>query len=267
MRLQTAEGIETVLEHVNVDIEEGSFTVLVGANGSGKSTLLQVIAGLCPLSKGNVSFGGAELRTGVDVYMALQNPDAQIIGGTPYEDVCFSLELRGLAGDLLEEKANAALELVGLQRERNRPIDELSGGQKQLVSMASALAVDARIIVFDEPTAMLDSSARADVLHAALRLRDAGRTVIWATHALDEAGYADRVIALERGRVRFDGAAEAFFYGAHVGKPEAAPCCMLGFQPPYLVEMVHHLLRGGAELPLRPVVIEQWEKAVAGLCR
>jgi energy-coupling factor transporter ATP-binding protein EcfA2 len=249
--------VRRVLRGIDLDIAVGETIVLLGGNGSGKSTLLQVIAGLTGLSRGSIT----RRDEASIVPIVFQNPDAQIVGETVYEDICFGLENLAVPAEQMESRAKDALAAVGLSGYENVPIIQLSGGQKQLVCIASAIALQSPLLVFDEPTAMLDPSSRAHVLQILEQLKREGKTVVWSTQSLDEAGYADRVIVLREGMIAFTGTPEQFFYG------EFPPCVELGFRMPYAIAVIHELQRRGLLTDSRPVREDECMEAVSRLCQ
>lgn len=258
-----ANGPETVLRRLNIRIDEGEFVAVVGRNGSGKSTLLRVLGGLAPVTRGKLQADPEMKRL---VRTVLQNPDAQIVGETVFEDVAFGLENIAAAPEDMPERVRAALSLVGLNVRGDEPVDHLSGGQKQLLCIAGAIVTGTRLLLLDEPAAMLDPVSKSAVLGVAERLHKSGATIVWATQAMDEVGFAGRVIALAAGEVAFDGTPERFFYGD--GDDAAScPCLALGFRLPYAIETAHRLLKAGFAASERPVRNEQLLKAVTGLCR
>ncbi|PWK13073.1 ATP-binding cassette domain-containing protein [Tumebacillus permanentifrigoris] len=261
-----AEGIHPVLQELDLEIARGEWVSLVGRNGSGKSTLGRVLAGLLPVSRGTVE------RADGRVQLVFQNPDAQIVGETVWEDVCFGLENLAVPPEEMPKRVESALGLVGLLPKKDAEVTTLSGGQKQLLAVAGCLAMEAETLVFDEATSMLDPESRARLLQVAEALHRAGRTVLWITQWMDEVAHAERVVALEAGRVVFDGTPEAFFYdggveGASdsVGASRAedsvlekrTPCEVLGFAPPYVVQVARALERRGVALRTRPLLPAQ----------
>ncbi|GAA3409625.1 ATP-binding cassette domain-containing protein [Paenibacillus hodogayensis] len=262
---------EAVLKRLVLTIREGEFVAVIGRNGSGKSTLLRVLGGLVPLRGGELAVGGS----GRSIGMVFQNPDAQLVGETVYEDVCFGLENAAVPAEEMPERARTALASVGLNVAPDEPVENLSGGQKQLLSVAGAIVTGARALLLDEPTAMLDPASKRNVLEAVCRLHEGGTTVVWSTQAMDEIGYADRVIALDGGRLVFDGTPEQFLYGDfrpgesvdEDGELLPCPCRTLGFRLPYPVEVAHRLVRSGVPLRTLPLHPDQLLEAVDSLCR
>lgn len=255
------EGVRTVLQDVELEIAAGEWVAIVGRNGSGKSTLGRVLAGLLPVSKGT-----CERMAGV-VQLVFQNPDAQIVGETVWEDVCFGLENLAVPPEEMPARVEAALKSVGLWGKKDADVATLSGGQKQLLAVAGCLAMEADVLVFDEATSMLDPLSRARLVEVAEALHREGRTVLWITQWMEEVGRVGRVVALEAGRVVFDGGPEGFFYGEAEGAGGAeglavTPCERLGFAAPYVVRVARSLERRGVKLLKRPLVPEQVEEMI-----
>jgi energy-coupling factor transport system ATP-binding protein len=194
------------------------------------------------------------------VRMVFQNPDAQLVGETVYEDIGFGLENRAVPPQQMPERVRSALAAVGLDVPPDRPVESLSGGQKQLLCIAAALATGAQVLLLDEPTSMLDPEAKRDVLRVMGKLHREGATIVWTTQAMDEIGTAERVIALQDGGVAFDGTPERFLYGdgagsdgGETGAVVACPCLKVGLRLPYAVQVAQRLLRSGIMLSARPV--------------
>lgn len=136
------------------------------------------------------------------VGMVFQNPDNQLVATTVEEDVAFGPENLGLPSDIIRERVDEALAIVGMSDYKEKGPHLLSGGQKQRVAIAGIIAMRPRYIVFDEPTAMLDPTGRREVMETMRKLnREEGLTVINITHFMDEAVQADRVIVMEQGKI------------------------------------------------------------------
>jgi energy-coupling factor transport system ATP-binding protein len=200
------------LRDVSLRIEQGEYVALLGHNGSGKSTLSRVIGGLLPPERGLVTVAGLDVarpesraRVRELIGMIFSDPDNQIIATVVEDDVAWGLAARGLPMEEIRARAAMALAAVGLSEAAGRAPWELSGGQRQRLAIAGALALEPPILIADEPTAMLDPMARRDIADLLLRLnRERGLTVVHVTHLLEEAAQAERVIALEEGRVALD---------------------------------------------------------------
>ena len=198
--------------HLNLDIEPGSFVCIVGENGSGKSTLARHIDALLIPTAGEVLVEGRSTRDAAQttrirttVGLVFQNPDDQLVASIVEDDVAFGPENLGIAPDEIARRITRALSLVGLAGYEKREVHTLSGGQKQRLAIAGALACEPRILVLDEPTAMLDPRGRLMVTDVIERVRQSGTTVVLITHFMEEAARADRVVALHRGAICLDG--------------------------------------------------------------
>ncbi len=198
--------------HLNLDIEPESFVCIVGENGSGKSTLARHIDALLVPTAGEVLVEGCSTRDAAQttrirttVGLVFQNPDDQLVASIVEDDVAFGPENLGIAPDEIARRIARALSLVGLAGYEKREVHTLSGGQKQRLAIAGALACEPRILVLDEPTAMLDPRGRLMVMDVIERVRQSGTTVVLITHFMEEAARADRVVALHRGTICLDG--------------------------------------------------------------
>jgi len=266
-------NLSVALKDVDFQVQYGEMVALAGPNGSGKSTLARVLAGVLPLSKGWLHQSPADSRSrsgpglaeeigaAPRVQLIFQNPDAQMVGETVFEDVAFGLENYCYPSENIEEQVMRALAQVHLENFVRQPVQSLSGGQKALLCIASALAVEAGVLIFDEATAMLDVATRQQVLTAAKQLHEDGTTVIWVTQWMDEVAQFPRVVGLDSGTVQFDGHPRDFFYG------HPSPCRQLGLVPPYAVEVCDALRRQGVPLPGRPVTLDDLAEEVASLWR
>ena len=220
------------LKNLSFSVEKGSFVALVGMNGSGKSTLSKLLNGLfLPTNKqgqvivdgintkevedGTVKDGDGNEVTAFDVRrkvgIVFQNPDNQTVATIVEDDVAFGPENIGLPREEIVERVTSALESVGMQDYKDRPVSKLSGGQKQRVAIAGVLAMRPDVIVFDESTAMLDPLGRREIMSIAKELNNQGITVIMVTHNMDEAALADRIIVLSKGEVALDGTPKEVF--------------------------------------------------------
>lgn len=207
---------------VTFDIEQGEVVLLLGPSGSGKSTLTLALNGLIPHAvpatmTGTVEAGGLDTATthtatlSTHVAMVFQDPDAQIVTGTVYDEVAFGPENLRLPLDEVRSRAEDSLRRVGLWERRDENPDRLSGGGRQRLAIACALAMGSPLIVLDEPTANLDPQGIDDVYAALTDVVAAGdRAILLVEHNLDAAmGFVTRAIVLDReGAVAFDGPAD-----------------------------------------------------------
>jgi len=199
---QARNGHFYALDDLSLSLESGECTIVAGANGSGKSLLMSIIAGLEEPSSGTV-----KVRAGVG--LVFQEPDAQILGETPKEDVAFGPRNTGLSKDECRARVQAALEETGLTERAEFPARSLSGGEKRRLAAAGVLAMDAQIIIFDEPYANMDFPGVLQVNCLLKKLLANGKTVVILTHEIEKClALANRFIVLYKGKKVFDGRAE-----------------------------------------------------------
>jgi energy-coupling factor transport system ATP-binding protein len=244
-----ADIVTRALDGVDIAIERGSFTAIIGRNGSGKSTLAKNTNALFLPTAGAVFIDGMDTRDDALVWeirrrvgMVFQNPDNQLVSAVVEDDVAFGPENLGVAPDEIRERIRMALDAVDMQDQRKMAPHLLSGGQKQRVAIAGVVAMRPDAIIFDEPTAMLDPEGRREVMDVIGRLRADGVTIVLITHFMDETVTADRVVILDRGRVALDGTpAEVFRHAEEIAS--------LGLRLPFAVELVSRLRARGIEAP------------------
>lgn len=264
---------EPVLRELHMAVRQGEWLLITGRNGCGKSVLARLLAGL------DGRFDGELRRSarGRAVQLVMQNPEAQLVGETVWEDMLFGLESLGVPAEQIGERARRALWLADLAGLEERPVKRLSGGQKQLLALAGAIAAEPSVLVADEATSMLDPVARSRVLGLLQELHRQGVAIVMVTQLLEEARYADRLLALDRGGIAYDGGVQEFFYGrgnggggsyggemnrAEQASPDMSACERLGLAPPYAVQVARTLLRRGMPLHGCPLSPEDLEKAV-----
>ncbi len=186
------------VEDLSFSVEAGQFVTIVGASGSGKTTLLRAIDGLIPCSAGQITIGGQPVRgPGRDRAFVFQ-ADCLLPWRTILDNVAFSLEVRGARKPDARETARRYLALTGLADTERKFPAELSGGMRQRVNLARALAVDPAMLLMDEPFAALDAQTREVMQMELLTIwQRSHTTVLFVTHQLEEAAYlGDRVIVL-----------------------------------------------------------------------
>ncbi|MCI7233317.1 MAG: energy-coupling factor transporter ATPase [Oscillospiraceae bacterium] len=201
-----------VFEDLNLSIEKGSFTVILGHNGCGKSTFAKHTNAILLPCGGKMMSAGFNTSDESKLFdirkhigMVFQNPDNQIVASVVEEDVAFALENMGVPPDEMRVRVDEALKAVGMYEYREHAPSQLSGGQKQRVAIAGIIAMKPDCIVLDEPTAMLDPAGRREVMKTIKRLnRENGVTIVLITHYMDEAAQADRVVVMDSGKVILD---------------------------------------------------------------
>lgn len=207
-----------ILRGISMSIEQGEFVALVGENGSGKTTLIKQINGLLLPTTGSVCVEGMDTKNPQNVRnlrakvgMIFQDPSHQIVASTVEEDVAFGLENLNLPSETIQSIVEDQLMSVGMSEEASRPPHLLSGGQIQRLALAGVLARQPSVILFDEPTSMLDPQSRSNLISRILKLKQRGITVIYVTHYMEEAVQADRVIILKQGMVVLEGSPQDIF--------------------------------------------------------
>ena len=215
------------LLNLTLQIGEGEFVLVAGPSGSGKSTLLRCLNGLVPHMTGG-SIAGQLLVGGRDpvadgpqvlsrlLGFVFQDPQAQFVLDRVEDEIAFGLENLGVPVPQMQRRVDEALATFHLEAYRRRPPHLLSGGEKQRVAIAAAMALRPRYLVLDEPTALLDPQGRGEVMALLRRLRaESGIAVVHITQNPSEAAQADRLIVLHQGRVLCDAEPAAVF-----GTPE-----------------------------------------------
>lgn len=240
----TDEGEERVdvIENLNLNLEKGSFTAVLGHNGSGKSTLAKLTNGILFPQQGKVLVDGSETKPDDSIFdirkkvgMVFQNPDNQIVASIVEEDVAFGVENLGVPPQECRRRVDEAMKTVGIYEQRLKAPHKLSGGQKQRVAVAGIIAMKPECIVLDEPTAMLDPSGRAEVLETIKKLnKEDGITVVLITHYMDEAVQADRVVVMDGGQIVMDDTPQNVF--AKVDEVKS-----YGLDVPQATELVHRM--------------------------
>ncbi len=201
------------VDHASFSIKKGEYVAILGRNGSGKSTLAKMVNLLETPDAGKLSVFEISADDDENFWkirshcgMVFQNPDNQIVGTTVEEDVAFGPENLSVPLPELAQRVEKALGYVGLLEKADKQPSSLSGGQKQKLAIAGVLAMEPQLLILDESTSMLDPKARDEFLHLVARMRqDKGITVLHITHDMHEAYLADRVIVLEKGKIRLHG--------------------------------------------------------------
>lgn len=206
------DGKAPALAGVSVHVNAGEFVCILGGNGSGKSTLAKHMNALLLPDQGTVTVDGMNTADAECTYlirqtagMVFQNPDDQLVSTLVEDDVAFGPENLGVQLPELRERVTRALADVGLAGFERKETHALSGGQKQRVAIAGVLAMNPRILILDEASAMLDPRGRAGLMRVCRELHERGFTIVMITHFMEEAAHADRVIVLEAGKVVCDG--------------------------------------------------------------
>ena len=244
-----AKGV-VALDHVSFSIPAGKRTCIVGANGSGKSTVASILSGLTAPDEGTVTFLGTTVvndgQVDFEAYktirpqlgLVFQNPEDQIICSVVADDIAFGLENLQIPSDQITQLVEQQIELGTLTEFASENPQMLSGGQQQRVAISGALVMKPQILILDEPSAALDVVHRNNVMGLVEKLRAAGKTIVHVTHFMDEVVSADHVIALDDGRVAFEGTPEALFE-----QHELVEC--LHLEEPFAYQVAHALNNRG----------------------
>lgn len=261
------------LKNINLTIEAGVFYGLIGHTGSGKSTLVQHMNGLLQPTGGEVRLDGVSLADkSVDmrsvrsrVGLVFQYPEHQLFETTVYNDVCFGPKNMKLNKAEIDERASRALMQAGIGEELwDASPFELSGGQKRRVAIAGVLAMRPEILILDEPTAGLDPRGRDMILEQIKTLHEKeGMTVVLVSHSMEDvAMYADRLIVMNKGEVRYNDTPAAVFSGANIEELED-----MGLMAPQVTYILKALKSKG--LPVREdiITIEAAADEIAGILK
>lgn len=239
------------LYDINLEIEEGKITAIIGMTGSGKSTLVQHLNALLLPEKGTIRILDRTITAGEkpknlkslrgDVGLVFQFPEYQLFEETVIKDVAFGPKNFGASEEEAVKKAKHALSMVGLPAEtyEKSPL-ELSGGQKRRAAIAGILAMDPKILVLDEPTAGLDPLGTVSMMSLFSKLnRELGKTVLIVTHDMEQVfKYCDNVVVVENGKIRTHTSVQEFF-------ADSSLCREMNILPPALIRMKDLLKEAG----------------------
>ena len=240
---------EKVLKDINIEIEKGSFTAVLGHNCSGKSTLAKHFNAILLPSGGKVYVKGMDTADENNIFnirqsagMVFQNPDNQMVAALVEDEVAFAPENLGVEPKEIRRRVDECLEIVNMTKYAQSSPSKLSGGQKQRVAIASVLAMNPEILILDEPTAMLDPKGRSEVIKTIKMLNEEKDiTVVLITHYMDEAAQADRTVVIDDGEIMLDGTPKEVFKNVEKLKS-------LGLDVPQVTELAYELRKMGIEI-------------------
>lgn len=241
------------LKNINLNIQLGKITAVIGATGSGKSTLVQHLNGLLQPSSGDLIILDNQITSGskaknlkklrARVGLVFQFPEMQLFEESIYKDVSFGPKNFGFSEDKIKENVEKALEMVGIDKDiwEKSPLD-LSGGQKRRVAIAGVLATEPEVIVLDEPTAGLDPQGAKDMMALFEDLNKIyKKTIVMVTHDMDHVlNYADDVVVLEKGEVHYTGTSRDLFSNSKILSD-------LGFVAPKIIQLKNMLEAKGID--------------------
>ncbi len=238
------------LTDVSLSIEQGEYVAVIGHNGSGKSTLAKLLNALVKADSGKVVVDGLDATDKKNFFdirkcvgVVFQNPDNQLVASIVEDDIAFGPENLGVPREEIGKRIDFALNAVGMEKFRRSSPERLSGGQKQRIAIAGVLALQPKVLVLDESTAMLDPKGRKEVLSVVKKLnKEQNVTVINITHYMDEVVEADKVYVLNEGKIALSGAPEQIFDKKDVLRE-------FGLELPLAMTVADKLIELGISLP------------------
>ncbi len=218
------------LNSVSFFVDKGERIAILGHNGSGKSTLTKILGGLAEPDEGSCLIEGVDINKmkfrdlRSKIGMVFQDPENQIVAAMVEDDIAFAPENQGLPSEEIQRRVDTALAAADLLHKKDSSVAALSGGEKQRVALAGALAADVECLILDEPTAMLDPKSRLRVEKILRRIHSEGMTILQITHQIEAENFDDfdRVLVLSKGGIIWSGTTSEFW-----GKAEE-----LGFELP-----------------------------------
>lgn len=251
------------LNNVSLTINDGEFVAVVGHNGSGKSTLAKHLNALLLPTEGKVLVDGMDTADEADtlsirqrVGMVFQNPDNQLVTTIVEEDVAFGPENIGVPGNEIRARVDRALAAVGMEKYAHSAPNMLSGGQKQRIAIAGMLAMQPKVLVLDEATAMLDPKGRRDIIDLVTKLhRENGITVVMITQYMEEAIGADRVAVMSGGELILEGTPKEVFSQDELLHKHR-------LDVPVMQQLANRLNAHGANLPKSILSVEEMAQAI-----
>ena len=251
------------LNNVSLTINDGEFVAVVGHNGSGKSTLAKHLNALLVPTEGKVLVDGMDTADEADtlsirqrVGMVFQNPDNQLVTTIVEEDVAFGPENIGVPGNEIRARVDRALAAVGMEKYAHSAPNMLSGGQKQRIAIAGMLAMQPKVLVLDEATAMLDPKGRRDIIDLVTKLhKENGITVVMITQYMEEAIGADRVAVMSGGELILEGTPKEVFSQDELLHKHR-------LDVPVMQQLANRLNAHGANLPKSILSVEEMAQAI-----
>lgn len=257
----------TVLDDISLELEDGSFTAVLGHNGCGKSTLAKHFNCI------NLPLGGKVYVDGLDTSdkknlfeirshagMVFQNPDNQMVASLVEDEVAFAPENIGLPPEEIRKRVDEALRIVDMSDYALKAAANLSGGQKQRVAIAGVLAMEPKLIILDEATAMLDPQGRKEVMSAIRKInRERGTAIVHITHYMEEAVLADRVVVMNEGKIIMDDVPRSVF--SKVEELEK-----IGLTVPQITKTAYELEKAGINIRADVLTVDElYNEILAGV--
>ena len=261
--------VNDAVSSVSFEINEGEIVGIIGHTGSGKSTLVQHLNGLLKPTDGTVLFEDKDIwenpkeirKIRSMVGLVFQYPEYQLFEETVKDDIAFGPKNMGLSGNELEKRVFDICSLIGVKDEYlNKSPFDLSGGEKRRVAIAGVLAMNPKVIVFDEPTAGLDPKGREEVLEIIKNYRKAfGATVIIISHSMEDiASLCDRVLVMNKGSLAFLDTVENVFKNKEALRE-------IGLNVPIVTRVFEELSALGVKVPTNVYTVDAAVKALKNL--
>ncbi|KGP77187.1 ABC transporter ATP-binding protein [Desulfosporosinus sp. Tol-M] len=201
-----------ILKNINFQVAQGEILAIMGLSGCGKSTLCSCLCGIIPhywsgLMAGKVMVNGKNIQQfnlanlALEVGMVFQNPDTQLFSSTVEDEIAFAPENMCLAPDIIRERVDQVISLLGITALREAKPNQLSGGEKHLVALAAVLALDPPVLILDEVMSQLDSDGKKLVASAIKTLHTRGKTIVAVEHDLETVNFADRLLVMNDGEI------------------------------------------------------------------
>ncbi len=255
------------LRDLSVKIKRGEYVAVVGRNGSGKSTFAKLLNMILEPTSGKLYIDGIDITAELTdeqfwelrrrVGMVFQNPDNQLVATVVEEDVAFGPENLGLPSDEIRKRVDRALAAVGMTEYAKHEPHRLSGGQKQRVAIAGIIAMMPECMIFDESTAMLDPSGRAEVVALMEKLNhEDGITVINITHLMNEAARADRILVINGGELIGEGTPREIFANEKL-------VARAGLELPQSSQLLHALRNAGMPIDADGITPDECTEKIA----
>lgn len=247
------------INNINLDIEQGEIIGVIGHTGSGKSTLVQHLNGLLRPTSGQIFIDGVDIwerpkeikQIRQKVGLVFQYPEHQLFEDTVRQDIAFGPKNMGITGAELDARIENAANTVGLKEELllKSPFD-LSGGEKRRAAIAGVIAMEPKVLIFDEPTAGLDPIGREGILNIVKACREKGATVIMVSHSMDDIAYiADRILVMNKGSVAMFDTVDNVFKNAEA-------LHQIGLNVPNITKVFLRLRQQGLDIPANVYTME-----------
>lgn len=252
-----------ILNDISFSIKKGEYVTLIGHNGSGKSTLAKLLSYILEPNSGKIFIDNEELNDKNikdirnKIGIVFQNPDNQFIGSTVEDDIAFGLENRGITKEEMQKRVIDVAKKVGMEKYLSKQPEELSGGQKQRVAIAGILALNLKIIIFDEATSMLDPEGVEEIRNLILKMKENDKelTFISITHDIEECYLSDRVIILDDGKIfKNDVPQKVFENEEEINK--------IGLTIPFVMKVRNYLKTKGINIDENIKNVEDLAKAI-----